>query len=283
MSEWTLEWVESILKNTPEENNILEFKEEWPHSAKMEHTICAMANGNGGHILIGVDNNHRIVGIADFGEVNSKVSQIIGNCIHPPYVTSKKIVFGDGKVIIVLEVHPSQEKPVQASNGAFYQRMQGRNQPTPRAALADIFVLKDVKKIRKTKLKSVIQQSIYAIEDEISPGGALKNGNRSIVFEKLLLKEIMEECHNYPYFFEEGVDLERVNRIFRICNKCIQKWKEIEIERDVLLRERWGATYTSADGFIVQLQNKTRFVRDDIVSELTGLKDELKSLLELLK
>lgn len=279
---WDLGKLTELLSNTSEETNQIEFKREWVRSEKIEQTICAMANAEGGLILVGVTDSREVVGIDDFGEVNHKVSQLIANCIQPPRVEGEKIPLENGKVVLVLKVFSSEDKPVQSANGAFYYRTQGRNQFIPRPSLMDVFVLRDIRNVRKTRLTSVITQSIVAIEEETAPGGALKNGNRSIVFEKLLLKEIMDGMHDYPYFMGDHIDQSNVSRIFHICNKFLQMQREFEVERDVLLKQRWGQTYVAGDGFINELQNKTRFIRDSMVSELIGLKSELGKLLSQL-
>ena len=246
--------ISAILTNLSEETTKIELKEIWPNSTSLEQTMCAMANAEGGLIIIGVSNDHRIIGIEDRGELSARISGIIGNSNPLPVFDSKKISVDSEKHIAVIQVFPSVDKPLQSANGAFHFRMQGKNAFIPRAQLTDIFILKDLKKTRKMKLLSILRQAIRNIGEETGTGGALKNGNRSIVFEKFLIPEIMNEIHNYPYFSEELGNQTQLDRIFELCNLIQQRKKEFETEKDVLLQERYGSTYRNADGFIHQLQ-----------------------------
>ncbi|MEA1883748.1 MAG: ATP-binding protein, partial [Thermotogota bacterium] len=47
------------------ENRYLEFKESLPSSQKIAKTVIAFANSAGGDILIGVNDERKVIGVAD--------------------------------------------------------------------------------------------------------------------------------------------------------------------------------------------------------------------------
>ncbi len=82
-------------------------KTEFKRSAgkDIHEEIVALANANGGHILIGVDDNGSIVG-TDAKKVIERITSSIQSIIPPPKISTAKLNF-DNKDVIVIEVFKS--------------------------------------------------------------------------------------------------------------------------------------------------------------------------------
>lgn len=97
-------------------------------SAKKElaRDVCAIANSKGGrgYMLIGIeDKTKKIIGITkdDFNE--EKIQQIVSTRIEPPIPVSVDLVVVEKKLLGVLTIFNTDQKPHQLrENGAFYIR-----------------------------------------------------------------------------------------------------------------------------------------------------------------
>ena len=86
------------------ESEVIELK------AKYTDTICkeivAFLNTNGGDIIIGVDNNGKVVGLNNIDETSKKISDVITDQIEPSpqAIVSSEIRYDEGKMILVVHV-----------------------------------------------------------------------------------------------------------------------------------------------------------------------------------
>ena len=86
------------------ESEVLELK------AKFTDTICkeivAFLNTNGGDIIIGIDDNGRVVGLNNIDEISKKISDIITDQIepNPQSIISSEIRYDEGKMLLVVHV-----------------------------------------------------------------------------------------------------------------------------------------------------------------------------------
>ena len=96
--------IEEIRKGESDE---LEFKRDVPsEKVKLLKTVCAFANCNGGRIIVGVDDNHTVVGVdgmSAFKLADQLVDTISSGCTPQIPVTSE-VASVDGKTVIVLTV-----------------------------------------------------------------------------------------------------------------------------------------------------------------------------------
>ena len=102
-----------------------EFKVSVPSKVKeLTEEICAFANAAGGVLLLGVDDDNNIKGVAIENAKRSAIQNSL-NEINPHVPTSFYPVEVDGKTIWVIEVNSGTQKPY-ALSGAIYVR-QGPN------------------------------------------------------------------------------------------------------------------------------------------------------------
>ena len=119
MNRLTSEKIKSIAEAG--EGNSVEFKIRVPAKVKeISQEVCAFANGEGGYLLIGIDDNGKIEGTT---LNNSKRSVIQGaiRVISPAVQTDMYPVDVDDKTVWVIEIPQGKDKPYVFS-GAIYVR-----------------------------------------------------------------------------------------------------------------------------------------------------------------
>jgi hypothetical protein len=87
-----------------------EFKRQFPTDvagkAKAMKTVCAFANGGGGSILFGIDDDHHLLGVATQGidDLKDQLTQIIDSWVEPPPVVGFETLPIDDSDKVVLEL-----------------------------------------------------------------------------------------------------------------------------------------------------------------------------------
>jgi ATP-dependent DNA helicase RecG len=103
--------IQEILKQP--ESKTLEFKKEIPKNRQnLLKTVVAFANGSGGHIYVGVNDDRTITGIKEEPfDLEEKLASIIYDSISPiPNVFFQTAAFED-KVIFIIRILPGANKP----------------------------------------------------------------------------------------------------------------------------------------------------------------------------
>lgn len=117
------------------ENEAVEFEREVPHPEPLARTIAAFANGNGGDILLGVDNGGKIVGTnteaADMALQRALPLLSIPVDVHPA-----SLLVG-GQPVVMLHVEPTSSGPVLAGGEAL-MRVGSEERPAPLERIATL-------------------------------------------------------------------------------------------------------------------------------------------------
>jgi predicted HTH transcriptional regulator len=103
--------IQEILKQS--EDKSLEFKKEIPKNREnLLKTVVAFANGSGGHIYVGVNDDRTVTGIKDEPlDLEEKLSSIIYDSISPiPNAFFQTAAFED-KTIFIIRILPGANKP----------------------------------------------------------------------------------------------------------------------------------------------------------------------------
>lgn len=87
-------------------------------SSSVDREIVAFANSGGGHIIVGADNNGKVVGISDVNDQISRLESIARNC-DPPIPLKISSYTLDGKEILEVEVPDGEDKPYSCASGFF--------------------------------------------------------------------------------------------------------------------------------------------------------------------
>ena len=107
--ETTPENIEQIISHG--ESNEVEFKQYLPKKAEeFAETVVAMSNGQGGTVLIGVDDNGIVVGVED-PKISDSIHDILRNYCEPavePKITTQLV---SGKTVCVVQITRGDAKP----------------------------------------------------------------------------------------------------------------------------------------------------------------------------
>jgi predicted HTH transcriptional regulator len=134
--------IREILKQ-PEDKS-LEFKKEIPKNRQnLLKTVVAFANGTGGHIYVGVNNDRTVTGIKEEPfDLEEKLSSIIYDSISPiPNVFFQTTAFED-KVIFIIRILPGVNKPYYLKKlgpeGGIFVRIGSTNRKADSQVVAEL-------------------------------------------------------------------------------------------------------------------------------------------------
>ena len=102
-----------------------EFKRQIDHLESLAGEIVAFANSEGGMLLIGVDDDGQVAGLADpAGDFQTLTQLCRDRCIPPVSPILEEFIL-DGKPVLVLTVKPvlNRQKPYRTAGGRFYMRV----------------------------------------------------------------------------------------------------------------------------------------------------------------
>lgn len=99
------------------EGKTLEFKRDLSSLKPILKTLIAFANTAGGTLLIGRDNDGKIVGVNDVFDAEEKLANAIADSIHPPLMPEIETTSLEGRALIVIRVVHWR--------GPFYLKAQG--------------------------------------------------------------------------------------------------------------------------------------------------------------
>lgn len=142
--------VEDFCSQKVTENSYLDYKADFPE--KLDRTIAAMANTNGGVILLGVAEDGQskpktpISGIELNGAIEDRVTNIIVGNVSPPIIPEIAVCQSEDsdRAVVLIRVHPSEQTPhVTHNNTRVYVRTGNRNNPEELADVSRIDWLKD--------------------------------------------------------------------------------------------------------------------------------------------
>lgn len=95
------------------ESRLLEYKREVSDYVKLARTVVAFANGDGGRIIIGIDDKGEVIGLGD-DEIEKHIERLpvaIADCIQPPLFPRIFEQTINDRMVLVVEVFPGQQKP----------------------------------------------------------------------------------------------------------------------------------------------------------------------------
>jgi predicted HTH transcriptional regulator len=91
----------------------LEFKRELNNSNKEKvlQTIIAFANGSGGKIVFGIDDDRRIIGVEKPFELEEKLSNITFDSISPTICINTVFITEQNKTLVIIKIPLGIETP----------------------------------------------------------------------------------------------------------------------------------------------------------------------------
>ena len=169
------------------ESKTLEFKESFPKNIAIAKTVIAFANGAGGKLIIGVNDQGRIVGIDEDSlfETQDRIASIIYDVCYPNIIPEIYTANIGGKLVLVTEVFPGNLKPYyikqKGKNDGTYIRVGATNR---KAAYENIVY------IERQRRNICFDEDVHYDYDvntlDLSPlEKEFKNINKSLTFEKM--------------------------------------------------------------------------------------------------
>jgi predicted HTH transcriptional regulator len=97
------------------EGEELEFKKKTTHPTRISRTLSSLANTRGGQVLVGVDDDGRVVGVRDAEEEMFVLREAAAHYIEPPLTLHfREVETEDERIVLIVEVSESQNKPHRA-------------------------------------------------------------------------------------------------------------------------------------------------------------------------
>jgi predicted HTH transcriptional regulator len=97
------------------EGEQLEFKKKTTHPTRIARTLASLANTHGGQVLVGVDDDGRVVGVRDAEEEMYQLREAAQHYIDPPLTLSfRELEMEDDRIVVIVSVAESPLKPHRA-------------------------------------------------------------------------------------------------------------------------------------------------------------------------
>ena len=97
------------------EGERLEFKKKTTHPTRIARTLASLANTHGGQVLVGVDDDGRVVGVRDAEEEMYQLREAAQHYIDPPLTLNfRELEVDDERIVVIVNVADSPLKPHRA-------------------------------------------------------------------------------------------------------------------------------------------------------------------------
>ena len=132
-----LENIRQLIKNG--ENDKVEFKREiGDDKSEFVETVVSFANGQGGTILLGIDDRANIVGIND-SNLEDRIMKILRHNCEPPILPKMKLYLINEKKILIIQVNEGENKPYTVRDKGVYVRAGSTDRIATRYELDDFY------------------------------------------------------------------------------------------------------------------------------------------------
>lgn len=124
------------------EGKTLEFKRDLSSPKNILKTLVAFANTAGGCLIVGVDDDQKLVGVAQPLDEEERLGNLIADSIEPRLVPNIDLITHQGKSLLIIEVFPSGLRPHSLkSEGAehgVYVRLGSSSRQADRELVAEL-------------------------------------------------------------------------------------------------------------------------------------------------
>lgn len=94
------------------EGTRLEFKNRVPRASRIAREVVALANTEGGRVLVGVDDDGSVVGVKDIDEEAYALREALDQLVDPPLdVVMLRVRVSKRREVLVVDVPASHERP----------------------------------------------------------------------------------------------------------------------------------------------------------------------------
>ena len=121
------------------ENLHTEFK-EWPiNSVSCAEALVAFANTDGGQLILGVDKQQQITGVADPDRAMQWVDNIAYQNCEPPLTILQETLQIDQTTVLIINVPKGDLRPYRTNQGHYYIRTSSGKRRASRQELLRLF------------------------------------------------------------------------------------------------------------------------------------------------
>lgn len=275
----TLELIERISNG---EDSFTQFKENITNNEKLAEELVAFSNSKGGFLIIGVSDNHDILGLSDddIRRLNLLIGNVINSNIVPPIYPMTEIKVIDDKKLLILEISEGVSKPYSTNKGVYLTKAGS-----------------DKRKISPEELKRLFAESKKLYADEEIVYGTNINDLDTSLFYKFLEKDnvsIYEELRNGNLQLSqvlENLELSRENQltlagnlIFGINPQKFNKSFYIDccyFDGNVISVDKYISKKTIDGNFLTMFNNSLDFLKSNLISFQDGIDFNSSSTLEI--
>ncbi len=109
------------------------------HPDDLAAGLVAFANTDGGQLLIGVEDNQRIAGVADVDKVCQYVDNVaIHNC-DPPVTVVQEVLRSGSRRVVLVGIPKGDQRPYRTNRGVYYIRTSSGRRQASREELLRLF------------------------------------------------------------------------------------------------------------------------------------------------
>ena len=275
----TLELIERISNG---EDSFTQFKENITNNEKLAEELVAFSNSKGGFLIIGVSDNHDILGLSDddIRRLNLLIGNVINSNIVPPIYPMTEIKVIDDKKLLILEISEGVSKPYSTNKGVYLTKAGS-----------------DKRKISPEELKRLFAESKKLYADEEIVYGTNINDLDTSLFYKFLEKDnvsIYEELRSGNLQLSqvlENLELSRENQltlagnlIFGINPQKFNKSFYIDccyFDGNVISVDKYISKKTIDGNFLTMFNNSLDFLKSNLISFQDGIDFNSSSTLEI--
>lgn len=145
------------------ENQTVEFKRKINHPEKVVREVVAFANADGGHLLVGVDDNGKIPGLKFPDEEEFVMTKAIEELCRPKVEFKlERIPLKDGRSVLHYEIFPSLLKP----HFAFLEKRHRFGKAFVRVEDRSVQASREIRKLLKQESKNSATSFEYGIHEK---------------------------------------------------------------------------------------------------------------------
>lgn len=236
------------------ENKRVEFKEQLPKNESIVKTIISFSNTSGGKLIVGINDNREIVGIADENifELQDKISSLIFDSCYPNILPEIYTLNLEGKLLLVIEVFRGNLLPYylkkDGKNNGTYIRIGGTNR---KASFDNIVELERQRRNRSYDEEESFDYTLDEFDLNIIYKEFEKIG-KSCDFEKLNNMKLIKEL-NGKFMATNALSIV-FGKLDNVMIKCA-RFKGTTMETFIDKKEFTGTLFEILDGSIKFLQN----------------------------
>ena len=137
------------------EGEQLEFKKKTTHPTRISRTLASLANTHGGQVLVGVDDDGRVVGVRDAEEEMFVLREAAAHYVDPPLTLHfREVETEDDHIVLIVRVEESPNKPhrAQVAPGDWRGYVRVRDESVQASTLTEKVLARQQPKERLEKL-----------------------------------------------------------------------------------------------------------------------------------